>query len=107
MEKTPIIEARGIHKRFLAVHALNDVSASFYEDEVVAVMGENGADGITWVITRLVRPTLTPFAGARAHKNKRGPINCSIYDVGDLCLYCVASNEWDRSAPQVNSGQAP
>lgn len=43
MEKTPLIEARGIHKRFLAVHALNDVSASFHEGEVVAVMGENGA----------------------------------------------------------------
>ena len=43
MEKTPLIEARGIHKRFLAVHALNDVSASFFEGEVVAVMGENGA----------------------------------------------------------------
>ncbi len=43
MEKSPLIEARGIHKRFLAVHALNDVSASFHGGEVVAVMGENGA----------------------------------------------------------------
>jgi ribose transport system ATP-binding protein len=43
LEKQPLIEARGIHKRFLAVHALNDVNASFYEREVVAVMGENGA----------------------------------------------------------------
>lgn len=43
MEKRPLIEARNLHKRFLAVHALNDVSASFYEGEVVAVMGENGA----------------------------------------------------------------
>jgi ribose transport system ATP-binding protein len=43
LEKTPLIEALGIHKRFLAVHALNNVSASFYPGEVVAVMGENGA----------------------------------------------------------------
>ena len=43
MEKTPLIEARGIHKRFLAVHALNNVAATFFEGEVVAVMGENGA----------------------------------------------------------------
>ena len=69
--------------------------------------GKNGADGITWVITRLVRPTLTPFAGASAHKDRRGPLNCSIYDVGDFCLYCVASSQWDRLAPHVNSGRAP
>ena len=68
--------------------------------------GKNGADDIIWVITRLVRPTLTPFAGAYAHKDRRGPLNCSIYDVGDFCLYCVASNEWDRLAPHVSSGAA-
>lgn len=43
METPPLIEARGIHKRFLAVHALDNVSASFNAGEVVAVMGENGA----------------------------------------------------------------
>ena len=57
------------------------------------LMGENGADGITWVIARLVRPTLTPFAGEYAYKDWCGPLNCSIYDVGEFCLYCVASNE--------------
>ncbi|MBP7949834.1 MAG: sugar ABC transporter ATP-binding protein [Verrucomicrobiales bacterium] len=40
---TPLLEARGIHKRFLGVHALNNVSAQFFPGEVVAVMGENGA----------------------------------------------------------------
>ena len=67
--------------------------------------GENGADGITWVITRVVRPTQTPFVGAYVHKNKRGPLNCSIYDHGDFCLYCVASSEWDKLAPHVSSGR--
>ena len=28
------------------------------------LMGKNGADGITWVLTRPVRPTGTPFVGA-------------------------------------------
>jgi len=69
------------------------------------LMGKNGADGITWVITRVVRPTQTPFVGAYVHKDKRGPINCSIYDHGDFCLYCVASGEWDKLAPHVSSGQ--
>lgn len=69
--------------------------------------GKNGADGITWVITRLVRPTKTPFVGAYVHKDRRGPLNCSIFDNGDFCLYCVASNEWDNLAPHVSSGTAP
>jgi len=69
--------------------------------------GKNGADGITWVLTRPVRPTPTPFVGADVHKDKRGPMNCSIYDHGDFCLYCVASSEWDRLAPHVSSGQQP
>ena len=71
------------------------------------LMGKNGADGITWVINRVVRPTQTPFVGAYVHKDKRGPINCSIYDHGDFCLYCVASTEWDKLAPHVSSGPKP
>ncbi len=66
--------------------------------------GKHGADGITWVITRLVRPTLTPFVGAYAHKDQRGPIDCSIYDVGDFCLNSVTSDEWNNLAPHVSSG---
>jgi hypothetical protein len=69
--------------------------------------GNNGAEGITWTITRVVRPTQTPFVGAYVHKDKRGPINCSIYDHGDFCLYCVASSEWDHLAPHVSSGPQP
>lgn len=69
--------------------------------------GQNGADGITWVLTRPVRPTKTPFVGASVHKDKRGPLNCSIYDHGDFCLYCVVSHQWDRLAPHVSSGPQP
>ena len=71
------------------------------------LMGKNGADGIRWVLTRPVRPTATPFVGAYVHKDKRGPMNCSIYDHGDFCLYCVASSEWDELAPHVSSGPQP
>ncbi len=71
------------------------------------LMGKNGADGITWVLTRPVRPTKTPFVGATVHEDRRGPMDCSIYDHGDFCLYCVASNEWDKLAPHVSSGPQP
>ena len=69
--------------------------------------GSNSADGIMWTITRVVRPTETPFVGAYVRKDKRGPINCSIYDHGDFCLYCVASSEWNKLAPHVSSGPQP
>lgn len=68
------------------------------------LLGKNGAKGITWVLTRPVRPTQTAFVGAYVCKDKRGPMNCSIYDHGDFCLRCVASSEWDKLAPHVSSG---
>jgi hypothetical protein len=71
------------------------------------LQGTNGADGLTWVLTRPVRPTQKPFVGACVHKDKRGPMDCSIYDHGDFCLYCVASSEWDMLAPHVSSGPPP
>ncbi len=103
-------ERRGWFQR--AVHPMLSVLKLFCVDFLEQnkwerdslLMGKNGADGIIWVITRLVRPTLTPFAGAYAHKDRRGPLNCSIYDIGDFCLYCVASSEWDWHAPHVSSG---
>jgi hypothetical protein len=69
------------------------------------VYGKNGADGLTWVLTRPVRPTKEPYRGAYVHRDKRGPMNCSIYDHGDFCLHCVASDEWNFTAPHVSSGQ--
>jgi len=42
-DKAPIIEARGISKRFPGVMALNNVSLQFFPGEVHAVVGENGA----------------------------------------------------------------
>ena len=39
------------------------------------LIGNNGADGITWVITRPVKPTTTPFVGAYVHRDERGPFN--------------------------------
>ncbi len=103
-------EARGGFQR--AVHPLLTILKRFgvdfleqnewERDSVLA--GEHGADDITWVLTRPVRPTRTPFVGAYAHEDRRGPLNCSIYDHGDFCLYCVATSEWDMLAPHVSSG---
>ena len=39
----PLLEMRGITKRFTGVTALNDVSLTLYPGEILGLMGENGA----------------------------------------------------------------
>ena len=59
---TPLLSARGLHKHFTGVHALQDVSAEFFPGEVVAVMGENGAGKST--LMKCLAGVHEPDAGA-------------------------------------------
>jgi D-xylose transport system ATP-binding protein len=43
MQKQPLVEMKGIQKRFGGVHAVEDVSIDLYPGEVVGVLGHNGA----------------------------------------------------------------
>ena len=47
--RTPLLELRGISKRFGAVQALSDVAFDVYPKEVVALVGDNGAGKSTLV----------------------------------------------------------
>lgn len=91
---------------FLKLFGLDLLEQNEWERDSL-LEGTNDADGLTWVLTRPVKPTKTPYVGAEVHKDKRTPIDCSIYDHGDFCLYCVASDEWNFLAPHVSSGPQP
>ncbi|EXI75885.1 MAG TPA: amino acid ABC transporter ATP-binding protein [Candidatus Accumulibacter phosphatis] len=47
----PIIETRGIGKRFGSFHALKDVSATFHEGQVTAIVGPSGSGKSTFLRT--------------------------------------------------------
>jgi D-xylose transport system ATP-binding protein len=48
-QRAPILELRGIIKRFAAVEALKGINVNFYPGEVVALVGDNGAGKSTLV----------------------------------------------------------
>jgi simple sugar transport system ATP-binding protein len=46
---TPVLEARGIHKRYGHVHALRGANFAAYSGEIVALVGDNGAGKSTLI----------------------------------------------------------
>ena len=43
MTRTPILQARGLSKRYGTVVALNGADFDLYPDEILGVIGDNGA----------------------------------------------------------------
>jgi ABC-type sugar transport system ATPase subunit len=60
-ESVPLVEGRGLSKRYGPVHAVDDVSLSIGRGEVVAIVGDNGAGKSTLV--KMLSGALHPDAG--------------------------------------------
>lgn len=75
-EGTPLVEMRGITKRFGGAVALNDVDLDAREGEVLAIVGDNGAGKSTLIkiLTGVLRPTAGTIriAGNEVNLNGRG-----------------------------------
>jgi ABC-type sugar transport system ATPase subunit len=61
MAEAPLLEMRGISKRFPGVHALDDVSLNVDAGEVLALVGENGAGKSTLI--KILSGALQPDVG--------------------------------------------
>jgi D-xylose transport system ATP-binding protein len=71
--RTPILEMRGISKRFGAVQALSEVDFEVYLGEVVALVGDNGAGKSTLV--KIISGVYQPDAGQRFFDGREVTIN--------------------------------
>jgi ribose transport system ATP-binding protein len=70
---TPVLELKGIVKRFPGVVALDDVSLAVYPGEVVALIGENGAGKST--LMKITGGVYQPDAGAIFIEGREAVIN--------------------------------
>lgn len=65
---TPVLELTNISKRFGGIHALEDVSVTLGEGEVIGLMGDNGAGKSTLV--RIIAGNFRPTTGTMHLRNE-------------------------------------
>ena len=86
MERTTILEAKGIYKSFGSVHVLQDVHFEVAAGEVHALMGENGAGKSTLI--KIITGVYAKDAGQIFWEGKPVEIN-SYQDCQKLGVACI------------------
>ena len=69
VDDQPLLETRGISKRFGSVQALHDVSISVGHREIVGLVGDNGAGKSTFI--KILSGALVPDAGTITLEGRR------------------------------------
>ena len=88
MPGKPIVEARGIHKHFGALHVLKGVDLAVREREIVSILGRNGV-GRSTTLKAIMGDV--PLQGAIAFKGK--PIaGLKSYEIAQLGIGYVPEN---------------
>ncbi|MEZ0326985.1 MAG: sugar ABC transporter ATP-binding protein [Fimbriimonas sp.] len=88
----PVVQVKGLSKRFPGVQALDDVSVSFHEGSVHALLGENGAGKSTLgkILAGLYQPDGGEilFAGKPVHfRTPNDAVHCGIAMVHQELLF--------------------
>jgi len=72
-EQSPILDLRGINKRFGAVQALSEVDFEVFLNEVVGLVGDNGAGKSTLV--KIIAGTYQPDSGHYLFEGREVSVN--------------------------------
>ncbi len=87
----PIVEASGLHLRFGAVPALEDVALRVWPGEVVAILGESGSGKTS--LLRVLSGALAPDAGEVLYRDAAGA-SLPVLGLGEAALRRLARTEW-------------
>jgi D-xylose transport system ATP-binding protein len=85
-EQSPILELKGISKRFGAVQALSEIDFEVYLNEVVGLVGDNGAGKSTLV--KVIAGTYQPDSGQYLFERQEVSVN-NPREASDLGIQTV------------------
>lgn len=86
-----LLEAHGLHLRFGAVRALDDVALSIWPGEVVAIVGESGSGKSS--LLRVLAGMQRADAGQVLYRDAAGATH-SILDASDAALRRLMRSDW-------------
>ncbi len=89
--EAPILESSGLHLRFGAVRALDEVALSLWPGEVVAIVGESGSGKST--LLRVLAGLAAPEAGRVLYRDATGAAQ-DVHALSEAARRRLARSDW-------------